>query len=137
MSPKSGLLLLFWLQNTFAQNLFFGQDSDLPLSSNLKSSPLVHFSQHSGKQGQRIDIVSWMNLSTQFHNFTSNQNHQSPITMKDWVSLFADYITPNGPGVNQTCIDAGKLYIKQLNQVTSIPFMLFSINEMVYFFMLC
>ena len=37
--------------------------------------------------------------------------------MKDWVSLFADYITPNGPNVTDACIAAGKHYINQLNQV--------------------
>ena len=65
MSPKSGFFLLFWLQSNYAQNSSFGQDVDFPFSSKPKSSPLVHFSQHSGKQGQRIDIVRI--LYTQFH----------------------------------------------------------------------
>ena len=68
MLPKSGLFLLFWLQSNYAQNSSFGQDADFPFSSNLKSSPLVHFSQHSGKQGQRIDIVRmFQSPYTQFH----------------------------------------------------------------------
>ena len=38
--------------------------------------------------------------------------------MKDWVSLFADYITPNGTNVTDACLAAGKRYITQLNQVS-------------------
>ena len=55
------------------------------------------------------------------------------ILMKDWVGLFADYITPDGPGVNQSCIDAGKLYIKQLSQVL-ILICAFPKTKIVYVF---
>ena len=63
MSPKSGLFLLLWLQNSFAGSSFFGAAADhLPLFSSLNTSPLVHFSQHLDKQDQTkyqtIDIVS-------------------------------------------------------------------------------
>ena len=37
--------------------------------------------------------------------------------MKDWVGLFADYITPNGTNVSEACLKAGERYITQLNQV--------------------
>ena len=39
------------------------------------------------------------------------------IMIKDWVSLFADYITPNGTNVTDACLLAGQRYINQLNQV--------------------
>ena len=77
MPAKSWLILLFWLQNTFAQSSFLGAGTDnLPFfskSSGFPNSPLVHFSQHFGKQqGERkyqtIDIVSTKLL----FNYTEN-----------------------------------------------------------------
>ena len=46
--------------------------------------------------------------------YHKNQHHHKS---KDLPSLFADYITPNGTGVSDVCLEAGALYIKQLNQV--------------------
>ena len=70
--PKSGLVvLLFWLQSTFAQSSFFGPADHLPFfSKSFPASPLVHFSHHSTGEGRRkyqtIDIVRFPIL----HNTT-------------------------------------------------------------------
>ena len=155
MPAKSWLILLFWLQNTFAQSSFLGAGTDnLPFFSNFKSSgfpnsPLVHFSQHFGKQqGERkyqtIDIVSCFLIIQKIISIRDLQQHyfkpilgwqscniRTPhlthivqttqiiimIMIKDWVSLFADYITPNGTNVTDACLLAGQRYINQLNQV--------------------
>ena len=49
--------------------------------------------------------------------------------MKDWVGLFADYITPNGTNVSDACLQAGERYIKQLNQVSFPTKQRLSFNE--------
>jgi len=114
MPAKSWLILLFWFQNTFAQSSFLGAGTDnLPFfskSSGFPNSPLVHFSQHFGKQqGERkyqtIDI--------------------------DWVSLFADYITPNGTNVTDACLLAGQRYINQLNQANGAALKMFDASAKV------
>ena len=73
MPSKRGLLvLLFWLQSSFAQSSFFGPAADhLPFfSKTFPASPLVHFSHHSAGEGQRkyqtVDIVRFPIL----HNST-------------------------------------------------------------------
>ena len=50
MPPKRGILLLFWLQSTFAQSSFFGPDF---FSSGFPASPLVHL------RNETVDIVSF------------------------------------------------------------------------------
>ena len=36
----------------------------------------------------------------------------------NFVSLFADYITPRGEGVSEACQEASQLYLDRMNQVT-------------------
>ena len=58
--------------------------------------------------------------------YHKNQHHHKS---KDLPSLFADYITPNGTGVSDVCLEAGALYIKQLNQVFFIIFFFHTANS--------
>jgi len=109
MPLKGWPILLFWIQSSIAHSSNFGPADGLFFNaSGLATSPLVHFSQHSGqdqKKNQTINI--------------------------DWVSLFADYITPNGTGVSDNCLKAGEHYIKQLNQANGQALKMFDASAKV------
>ena len=74
MPLKGWPILLFWIQSSIAHSSNFGPADGLFFkASGLATSPLVHFSQHSGqdqKKHQTIDIVSRMTLSSsQSHHY--------------------------------------------------------------------